>query len=66
MDDGSRDKTLEKIIEYTKEVLCEGRIIVRGLQCKLNCGKGAAVKYVRTNVTYSGKFVCKGQVGLVC
>lgn len=46
VDDGSRDKTWEIILEWTKKYPdCESGVVVRGLKQKENQGKGAAVKY---------------------
>lgn len=46
VDDGSKDKTLELIKNYSKEFSADKNLVVRGFQQKQNQGKGAAVKYV--------------------
>ena len=46
VDDGSRDKTWEIILEWTRKYPeCDQGVVVRGLKQKENQGKGAAVKY---------------------
>lgn len=46
VDDGSKDKTLDLIIDFTSRYTCDKPVVVRGFQHILNSGKGAAVKYV--------------------
>lgn len=44
VNDGSKDKTLEQVLEYTKKYPTSGKICVRGINQVINQGKGSAVK----------------------
>ena len=46
VNDGSKDKTLQQIVDYSKRYPADKSICVRGLNMVQNQGKGSAVKYV--------------------